>query len=411
MPRIRRHGSTLVIVLAIALLLASQIYILMVFSSGSFRHTEKTMDHVRAVYIGESAFARVLARLKSAAWRDRWFKDAPVEERDVSLADGTYSSHVSTVDDPTQKLVNVWIQARRETSIAVMYWRVRYTDDSLDFNSQVYPRFFTFLSPDDPSPFEEGLAPSLIFVQNMIDRQSSNQTAARALVGELEAIPDFAGVARRLRLPPPADRVIDVTRPLVGPAIDQARYLQQAAGTLANAALSLPVAAPTAVPTPQPVATPPPTPTPTPPPGTPTPTPTPGGGSPQELFAANPDPFAAGSMGRVIQQAFASVGLPDPGTSIGTAPEMPASAMTYWQAMTHPLANAHDIGENASKFFEQMGTVYGGLASAQQDRVVQGAQRVLDYLDLAGGNSVTFDTTANFLDSFKDAFAPTAGAF
>ena len=75
-----REGSALVIVLAIAFLLATQVYILMVFTSGGFRHTEKANAHVRAIYIGESAFSRITARLKGAAWEDRWFQGGAVTE-------------------------------------------------------------------------------------------------------------------------------------------------------------------------------------------------------------------------------------------------------------------------------------------------------------------------------------------
>lgn len=407
------------IVLAIALLLASNIYILMVFSSGSFRHTEKTMNHVRAVYIGESAFARVLARLKSAAWKDRWFKDGPVEERDVALADGTYSSYVGTSDDPTQKLVNVWIQARQETSLAVMYWRVMYSDDTLDFNSQVYPRFFTFLSPDDPTPFDAGLAPSLVFVQNMMDRQRGNETNARALLTELEGIRDFPGIATRLRLPSPADRVTDVTRPLVGAPIAQANILTQIVNSVGGLAMSLPLVGslplPLPLPTPPPPATPPPTPTPV---VTPTPTPAPAAASglAQQLASTNPDPFASRKLSDVITAAFTNAGLPAPGNASQQNPyfENIQNAHGHWSALDHPLATPKEIAENASKYLEELGKKVRNqqLTPAQNANAILAATTILDYLEVVLQKSdIPLDPAQNFLDPFKTAFTGTLGSF
>ena len=73
---IARHGNTLVIVLGLALLLAVQITIVNTLSMGGFRHLNKVNAHVRAITVGESAFARILARIKGAAWEARWFAAA-----------------------------------------------------------------------------------------------------------------------------------------------------------------------------------------------------------------------------------------------------------------------------------------------------------------------------------------------
>src|SRR5437868_15045683 len=124
---IARHGNTLVIVLGLALLLAVQITIVNTLSMGGFRHLNRVNAHVRAIAVGESAFARILARIKAAPWEQRWFATAPKAEASVPLLGGSYASYISTVASP-EKQADVWIQARFEGSVAVMFWRVRYVD-------------------------------------------------------------------------------------------------------------------------------------------------------------------------------------------------------------------------------------------------------------------------------------------
>lgn len=275
----RRAGSTLIIVLAMALLVSVQLYILFSFSSASFRQTEKVMAHVRAIYVGESAFAKVLARLKGGPWQDRWFKDGPFEERNVELLGGRYSMYLADGStDPSRKLADVWVEARYEGSLAVMYWQVLYVDDTLDFTAQVYPRFFTHLEAHDPTPLNGAPGPATTLIQNAMDTQRTNRPRAVDIARRLDPIDEFAGVVATLGIPPPADRGLDAKETPVGSPLPNADYLERGRQALPRLPGTLtPPALPVAPPLPTPPPTPTVVPTPTPAPtvvSTPTPAPT-----------------------------------------------------------------------------------------------------------------------------------------
>jgi hypothetical protein len=218
-----RRGNTLVVVLAIALLLASQIYIVNVLSSGNFRHVEKVNSHVRAIYVGESALSKLIARLKGAPWGDRWFRGGPVEENNVPLVGGTYSSYAATVPDPTQKLADFWVRGKYEGSTVAMFARVHFVDDTLDFHAQVYPKFFTFQGPDSEVP--RAGAPTLTLIEEMIRKQEQNKQRAKETLDRIRGRNDFAGVAGELQIPLPPGPVPDRTSPPTGASRPQSDYL------------------------------------------------------------------------------------------------------------------------------------------------------------------------------------------
>lgn len=219
-----RSGTTLVVVMAIALLLAVQIYIVMTYTMGGFRHVERVNAHVRAIYVGESAFSRILARLKTTRWEDRWFKAAPASETDVALAGGTYSSFVNTASEKPDKLVDVWIDARYDGSVSTMYYRVSYADDTLDFSAQVHPQFFTFLGPRDPNPISGLLPPSVVLIQDQIKKQKDNEPKAIAAIKGIGRAVDLPGAGAALGIDFPGPPM-DETRAPGPPAMPQGAYL------------------------------------------------------------------------------------------------------------------------------------------------------------------------------------------
>jgi hypothetical protein len=204
-----RRGNTLVVVLAITLLLASQIYIVNVLSSGNFRQVEKVNSHVRAIYVGESALSKMIARLKGDSWAKRWFAAGPLEESNLPMAGGTYNSYAATV--PTadgSKQADFWVRAKYEGSVVAMFSRVKYVDDTLDFHAQVYPSFFTFLPPEGGPPTAGSTTKTTI--DNNIATQQGNKGRARELVEKIRGKKDFVGVGAELGLPG-ADAAVDVT--------------------------------------------------------------------------------------------------------------------------------------------------------------------------------------------------------
>lgn len=247
-----RRGNTLVVVLALTLLMASQIYIVNTLSMGNFRHVGKVNAHVRAIYVGESAFARMLARMKAAPWESRWFATAPQAEDAVPFGGGTYASYVATVPGET-KQADVWIQARYEGSVAVMFWRVRFVDDTLDFYAQVYPTFFTFLPPDTAAP-TGGPNPTTTMIVDMIEQQQSNEAPALAALETLSGQLQFDQIAQTLQIPLQGTPLDTLTPPGGTPMAGNV-YLGAVAGTGPGASPR-----PTAPPPPPPPASPPPPP-------------------------------------------------------------------------------------------------------------------------------------------------------
>ena len=236
----RRHGNALILVLGIALLLAIQVYIIQTFTMGSFRHVEKVNAHIRAIYVGEAAFSTILAKLKADTWENRWFRGLPDGFRDFSqpMAGGTYSSVVVDVVNPpgvTDKLIDVWLESRYDGSTQLMYYRVLYADDTLDFTAQVYPRFFTFLEASDPNPFTGDLAPSIAHIKQLIDTQANNEPAALAAIAAVKNSCDLAGVGTTLGVTFPAGPPqLDALTPVGGVLTPLCPYVNSVNGTLVS---------------------------------------------------------------------------------------------------------------------------------------------------------------------------------
>lgn len=323
-----RKGSTLVVVLGLALLLASQIYIVGTLTSGGMRHLNKVNAHVRAISVGESAFSRMVARLKSAAWERRWFADGAKSEASVPLVGGTYSSFICTVPGP-EKQADVWIQAHYEGAVAVMFWRVRYVDDTLDFYAQVYPTFFTFLPPDTAAP-TGGPNPTTTLVVDLIEKQRTNNGPAIDLIGRLAGDRTFGDVARTLDIPVRGTPV-DVSAPPDGPPLPNSEIL----GEIDRDLSGLPAAP--ADPPPPPAPTPVPTPTAPPPAQVPPPTAVgpPGPGPTTPLGQQYPSPT---NVVDVIRSIFGSVQANppiDPDLPTSTYFSDPAAAQAEWQHATN----------------------------------------------------------------------------
>ena len=107
---------------------------------GRFRRVEKVNAHIRAIYVGESAFSDVVARLKAAKWEDRWFKGLPVQDTNVSLAGGSYSDVIADVAGVPDKMVDVWIEAHYDQAISVMYYRIVVTGSDEGLPNQIRGR-------------------------------------------------------------------------------------------------------------------------------------------------------------------------------------------------------------------------------------------------------------------------------
>lgn len=223
MTKRARSGNTLVIVLALALLLAAQLSIVSTLNSGNIRQLARVTANVRAATVAESAFARILARIKGVPWSDRWFAAAPVLENDAPLVGGAYSSFVATVPTTAEHLADVWIRGRYDGAIAVMYWRVKVIEDTLDFRARVYPQFFTHLPGDAAAPTGAPGDPTRAVVETMVATQRTNRPGTITTLRGLDPIPNLPGIIAGLGVP--AVGVPVDTRQGVTPLLPQPTYI------------------------------------------------------------------------------------------------------------------------------------------------------------------------------------------
>lgn len=220
MESLRRRGNALVIVLALALLLAAQISIISTLNSGNLRHLNKVTAHVRAKMVAESAYSGILTRIRATEWADRWYANAPAIETDVPLVGGSYSSYIATVPSTSDHFADVWIRGRYDTSTAVMYWRVKVVEDTLDFSARVYPQFFTHLPSEAPAPSGSVGDPTTTLVENMMGQQKANRGRTIDVLKTLDPITDLPGITAKLGVPvagPPVDTRQGVSAPIPQP--------------------------------------------------------------------------------------------------------------------------------------------------------------------------------------------------
>ena len=345
--RVRRRGNTLVIILAVALLLAVQIYIIHVFTSFGFRHVERTNAHIRAIATAESVFSRVVARLKGAPWAERWFKDGPVLEKDVTLGRATYSSYLATVPHPIQKLADLWVEARYEGAIVPMFWRLRYLDEGLDLYAQIQPQFFTFVPSSVPPPISNaGIGPITTVVEGMINEQTRNRPQAIDASTSLVGTPSLGGVLVALGLNPDPG-IQDETFPLGGAAPrDQSGYQTD---VKAATEVTGPIASP----------------------------PPPNLTSPQtSLIEQYPNPS---QMPVVVTNIFTQNGLGDPSVPTTANFKDPVKALQAWTQAATELANgrSRQMLEQIGKFIKEMVTRFEQNHSPETFDAFMG---MLDYL-------------------------------
>jgi len=95
-----------------------------------------------------SAYSKILARLYEKPWGERYFKDGPVSENNVSMFDGVYDSFV--IDSPGKAFqVDIYIRVKALEASDVYFWRILYNDDLLDVSNRFYQVFFSNLDSRD----------------------------------------------------------------------------------------------------------------------------------------------------------------------------------------------------------------------------------------------------------------------
>lgn len=298
--QVRRRGTVLVLAFGLALVLAIEIYIVVGYSGGNIRMVGQMANHRRAVYVGDSAFCELLARMRRSGWDARWFRGGPVASSGQPLFGGRVDSYVADAAGEA-RTAEVWVRVRLEQAEISMLWRVHFREDGLDLRRLVYPTFFTFLPPALPPPTGEPGDATLAEAARLQAEQRANASAARALAAEIATRADFASVADALGMVP--EGVVSDARWGDVPG-SQASYMRQV------------LAAPR-------------------PPVPPPPPPAPGG-----LAARFPTPV---DLPGVIAAVFAELGLPPAGAPTPAHFADPAiAASAYTSAVSRAPTNVRD---------------------------------------------------------------------
>ena len=233
--RARSRGTALAIVLGLIMVLLAFGALLKVMTGGAHREVGTLSGHLRAVAVGEAAFAEIVARLASDGWPARWFAGGPAVETDRPTAGGRYSYVIRDVPprapapgaplDPVganglsaPRQADLMVKASYDSSSAVMFWRLALPDNSLDSLQRVIPVIFTF-GPDD-SPVNGGGVDAIgTLVDAMIAKRRANRPAvdaARRTLPGVGSAPEVAAAVGGTAAAPP----LDTTDPLGGgPAV------------------------------------------------------------------------------------------------------------------------------------------------------------------------------------------------
>lgn len=198
-----RGANVLVLALGLSVLIACELYIVNAYSSGNLHQTARSTARLHAVYVGESAFGRILARLRQTSWKGRWFAERPEDQVDVPLCGGHADWYVADARDADRR-ADVWIRARFDGASVTMYWRIHHREDRLDLRGGIRPEFFTFLPDTSPRPVAGASDAAFRSATDLMIESQRRRPAAVTMARAAATTTDFAGLARVLRLSPPA---------------------------------------------------------------------------------------------------------------------------------------------------------------------------------------------------------------
>jgi len=192
-----RHGIALFLVICVILVLAAFAGVLRLLTHSAAVEVDAVTAHVRAVAVGELAFAEVVARLGATAWRDRWFRAAPDVTEGMPAGGGVYSYLLRDTPAPVAlgdpladaalggpAQADLLVRATYGRASVVMFWRLTVPQDSLDNVTTVVPTYFGF-GPETAQPTPADADPLSAQVNQGIRDRQRNGARAGPLAGPL----------------------------------------------------------------------------------------------------------------------------------------------------------------------------------------------------------------------------------
>jgi hypothetical protein len=198
-PR-RRHGFFLPILILGVLSVALFIFAVSSLGSNYLNQVVYEEEALRCRVIGESVLTMVLARIRNAPWKDRFFAPTPHRQENQPLFEGTYSLYVLDAPGLTDQ-VDIYVEARFNRARRLFFWRFKHERSILDAAGRFLPILFT-AGENQTIPQTGNVSPLAGTVAAIVAERGRNRERARAKVGALAGVSQLRDVINILDAPP-----------------------------------------------------------------------------------------------------------------------------------------------------------------------------------------------------------------
>lgn len=172
-----RRAIILPIALAVLAILAVMAFAVHILRQHNYRGLNWLEEHMRAIAAAEACYTRVLSRLQSGPWEDRWFKDG-IKSGTGTWERDSYEFLIGDGKKPWVAELLVWGHAGRAE--VAMYWRLRGDPFTLSPYRQVHTEFFTHLEPIRNRP-SGGLGPVSLAIDQALSARDANAPWQQAI--------------------------------------------------------------------------------------------------------------------------------------------------------------------------------------------------------------------------------------
>ncbi|MBI4865827.1 MAG: hypothetical protein HY816_02635 [Candidatus Wallbacteria bacterium] len=182
------------IALATMLLLALMGMVVHMLGRQTYSELMRIDGFLRAVAVGEACHARLLARLESVPWEQRWFRgDSDAGSDDWK--DGTYDYLLA--DGPGPFEADLLVRSVALRSRVVLFWRLRADPFTLSPYRQIQTLFYMHADPDTPVSLG-GLQTLRQQVESALAEREANREWAEEMERRAAPVDDVARLATLL---------------------------------------------------------------------------------------------------------------------------------------------------------------------------------------------------------------------
>ncbi len=184
------RNSGFILPMVILAMFSIAFFAVVVHSMGSGYSNQVTHvdEFARCRAIAESAYAKVLARVRNKPYRERFFAKAPCRELGVSLFNGQYNLYI--VDTPGHKTqADVYVEAIYQRCSRLFFWRVKFERSIFDAVGRALPLLFVTRDASD-FPLGGTGSPLAGFVDDLIKTRDTNNISAATKDSMVKSLTD-----------------------------------------------------------------------------------------------------------------------------------------------------------------------------------------------------------------------------